>query len=75
MLMGVAMGVLMAVFRFPVGMLVGVHMSVLVRMQMFVFVFSFHDSSPFHQVAGTLHGFVNQNLTPGFVHCQSIRSR
>jgi hypothetical protein len=61
MLMRVAMGVFMAVFHLPVGMLVGVHMSVLVPVQMFVFVFSFHDSSPFHQVVGTLHGFVNAN--------------
>ena len=42
-LVGMAMGMLMAVRLAVVGMFVGVRMIVVVRMQMLVFVLSFHN--------------------------------
>ena len=45
MLVGVSMGVLMAVLRVSVGMFVGVRVAMVMRVQMFVLVFSFHNQS------------------------------
>jgi hypothetical protein len=74
MLMRVAMGVLMAVLGLPVEMPVGVRMSVVVPMQMLVFVFSFHGDPPVHQVVGTLHGFVDRKVTISSLKRQSQSS-
>ena len=45
MLMSVSMGVFMAVLRVAVGMFVGVRVAMIMCVQMFVLVFSFHNQS------------------------------